>query len=229
MLAIKSNEARVSMRILLVEDDPIIGDGLVAGLELDAFAVDWSETKSSALTALKTAEYDLVILDIGLPDGSGLDILKSLRRDKNDIPVLILTAYDELSDKIKGLDQGADDYLVKPFDLDELRARIRALQRRAKGRSNPVIEVADISLDPSKLEVLKQGNVVAMGPKEFAILRVLMENHGRILSKAQIEDKLYGWNIEIESNTIEVHIHGIRKKLGKDLVKTIRNVGYRIP
>ncbi len=216
------------MRVLVVEDDPIIGDGLVAGLQLENFAVDWCETKSSADTALRTCNYDLMVLDIGLPDGSGLDILKSLRRDKNDLPVLILTAYDELSDKIKGLDLGADDYLVKPFDLDELRARIRALQRRAKGRSNPVIEVGNLQLDPSRMQVTQGGNPVALGPKEFAILRVLMEHHGRILSKAQIEDKLYGWDMEVESNTIEVHIHGIRKKLGKHIVKTIRNVGYRI-
>lgn len=216
------------MRILIVEDDPIIGDGLSAGLQLDNFAVDWSETMNHAEGALKTNDYDVVVLDIGLPDGSGLDILKNLRKTQNDIPVLLLTAYDELSDKIKGLDLGADDYLVKPFDLDELRARIRALQRRAKGRSNPVIEVGNLRMDPAKLEILKDGEKIPLGAKEFAILRVLLENKGKIMSKAQIEDKLYGWNMEIESNTIEVHIHGIRKKLGKELVKNIRNVGYRI-
>lgn len=212
----------------MVEDDSIIGDGLVAGLQLDEYAVDWSETKAAAESALSTTSYDLIILDLGLPDGSGLDILRGLRAKKNPTPVLILTAYDELSDKIKGLDTGADDYLVKPFDLDELRARVRALQRRAMGRSTPVIEVADITMDPSRLKVTKDGENIKLGPKEFAILRVLMENHGRILSKSQIEDKLYGWNMEIESNTIEVHMHGLRKKLGKSLITTIRNVGYVI-
>ncbi|MCC2607519.1 response regulator [Planctobacterium marinum] len=216
------------MRILVVEDDGIIGDGLVAGLQLDEYAVDWLETKSAAEAALSTTPYDLLILDLGLPDGSGLDILRGLRAKKNPIPVLILTAYDELSDKIKGLDTGADDYLVKPFDLDELRARVRALQRRAMGRSTPVIEVANISMDPSRLKVSKDGENIKLGPREFAILRVLMENQGRILSKSQIEDKLYGWNMEIESNTIEVHMHGLRKKLGKSLITTIRNVGYVI-
>lgn len=216
------------MRILVVEDDSIIGDGLVAGLQLDEYAVDWSESKAAAESALSTTSYDLIILDLGLPDGSGLDILRGLRAKKNPIPVLILTAYDELSDKIKGLDTGADDYLVKPFDLDELRARVRALHRRAMGRSTPVIEVANITIDPSRLKVTKDGENIKLGPKEFAILRVLMENHGRILSKSQIEDKLYGWNMEIESNTIEVHMHGLRKKLGKSLITTIRNVGYVI-
>ncbi|BDX07066.1 response regulator [Planctobacterium marinum] len=216
------------MRILIVEDDSIIGDGLVMGLQMDEYAVDWVENLKTANAALATNNYDLMILDLGLPDGSGLDILRKLRREKSSLPVIILTAYDELSDKIKGLDAGADDYLVKPFDLDELRARVRALHRRALGRSTPVIEAGDIVMDPSKLAVTRDGENIKLGPREFAILRVLMENQGRIISKAQIEDKLYGWNMEIESNTIEVHMHGIRKKLGKDLIKTIRNVGYVI-
>jgi two-component system response regulator QseB len=216
------------MRVLVVEDDSIIGDGLLTGLRMDDYAVDWVRNITSAKTTLATTEYDLMILDIGLPDGSGLDILRMLRRKKNDMPVLILTAYDESSDKIKGLDSGADDYLIKPFDLDELRARIRALHRRAKGRASPVIEVGSLAMDPSKHEVTLSDCPIKLGPKEFAILRVLMESSGRILSKSQIEDKLYGWDMEVESNTIEVHIHGIRKKLGKDMIKTIRNVGYRI-
>lgn len=214
------------MRILIVEDDSIIGDGLMMGLQMDEYAVDWVENLKTANAALATNNYDLMILDLGLPDGSGLDILRKLRKEKSTLPVIILTAYDELSDKIKGLDAGADDYLVKPFDLDELRARVRALHRRALGRSTPAIEAGDIVLDPSKLAVTRDDENIKLGPREFAILRVLMENQGRIISKAQIEDKLYGWNMEIESNTIEVHMHGIRKKLGKDLIKTIRNVGY---
>lgn len=216
------------MRILIIEDDSIIGDGLEVGLQMDKYAVDWVQTKQDAYAALDTNQYDLLILDLGLPDGSGLDILRSLRQQKNTLPVLILTAYDELSDKIKGLDAGADDYLVKPFDLDELRARVRALHRRALGRPAPVIQVGEISLDPARLLVTRNQDTIKLGPREFAILRVLMENHGRILSKAQIEDRLYGWNMEVESNTIEVHMHGIRKKLGKELITTIRNVGYVI-
>lgn len=216
------------MRVLVVEDDPIIGDGLVQGLSLDSYAIDWVKNKADTETALSTNTYDFVILDIGLPDGSGLEVLTQLRRNRNDIPVLILTAYDELSDKIKGLDTGADDYLVKPFDLDELRARIRALSRRAKGSSSPIFKSGQITLDPSTHKVTLTGEQIKLGPKEFAILRVLMEKPGHVLSKTQIEDKLYGWDMEIESNTIEVHVHGIRKKLGKDAIKTIRHVGYLV-
>ncbi|MFT6270029.1 MAG: two-component system response regulator QseB [Alphaproteobacteria bacterium] len=216
------------MRILIVEDDKIIGDGLVQGLLMDNYAVDWVETKESAYTALRTTPYDLLVLDIGLPDGSGLDVLKKLRLENSDMPVLILTAYDEPPHKIRGLDSGADDYLIKPFDLDELRARIRALQRRASGRGTPLFKSGDIILDPSTQKVTLKDASIKLGPKEFAILRTLMEKPGRILSKAQIEDKLYGWNMETESNTIEVHIHGLRRKLGKDAVITVRHVGYKV-
>ncbi|MFT6031003.1 MAG: two-component system response regulator QseB [Oleiphilaceae bacterium] len=217
------------MRILVVEDDKIIGDGLVQGLMMDNYAVDWVETKESADTALRTTPYDLLVLDIGLPDGSGLDVLKKLRREESDMPVLILTAYDETPQKIKGLDSGADDYLIKPFDLDELRARIRALQRRANGRGTPLFKSGNIVLDPSTHKVTQADVPIKLGPKEFAILQTLMEKPGRILSKAQIEDKLYGWNMETESNTIEVHIHGLRSKLGKEAVITVRHVGYQVP
>ena len=217
------------MRILIVEDDKVIGDGLVQGLLMDNYAVDWVETKASADTALRTTPYDLLVLDIGLPDGSGLDILTKLRTVKSDLPVLILTAYDETPHKIKGLDSGADDYLIKPFDLDELRARIRALQRRANGRGTPLFKSGDIELDPSTHSVTQADKPVKLGPKEFAILQTLIEKPGRILSKAQIEDKLYGWNMETESNTIEVHIHGLRRKLGKGAVITVRHVGYQVP
>ena len=216
------------MRILIVEDDKIIGDGLVQCLLMDNYAVDWVETKESAETALLTTPYDLLLLDIGLPDGSGLDVLKKLRRDKNDVPVLILTAYDETPHKVEGLDAGADDYLVKPFDLDELCARIRALQRRASGRGTPLFKSANIILAPATHKVTQAGETVRLGPKEFAILQTLMEKPGLILSKAQIQDKLYGWNMETESNTIEVHIHGIRRKLGKSAVITVRHVGYHV-
>ncbi|MFT5519503.1 MAG: two-component system response regulator QseB [Enterobacterales bacterium] len=216
------------MRILVVEDDKIIGDGLVQGLGLDNYAVDWVEDKESALTALTTTAYELVILDIGLPDGSGLEVLKHLRQKKDDTPVLILTAYNDIDHKLKGLDGGADDYLSKPFDLDELRARIRALRRRASGRTSPVLSVGSLSLNPATHIVTQNGNPVTLGPKEFAILQTLMERPERVLSKAHIEDSLYGWDMEIESNTIEVHIHGIRKKLGKDSIETLRHVGYKM-
>ena len=169
-----------------------------------------------------------MILDIGLPDGSGLDVLKKLRQEKNNIPVMILTAYDETSQKVKGLDTGADDYLIKPFDLDELRARIRALQRRSTGRGTPLFKSADIILDPATHKVTLADTPIKLGPKEFSILQALMENPGRILSKAQLEGKLYGWDMENESNTIEVHIHGLRRKLGKDAVITVRHVGYKV-
>jgi DNA-binding response OmpR family regulator len=216
------------VRILIVEDDKIIGDGLVQGLLMDNYAVDWVETKATAETALQTTPYDLLLLDIGLPDGSGLDVLNKLRREKNDLPVLILTAYDETAHKIKGLDSGADDYLVKPFDLDELRARIRALQRRASGRGTPLFKSGNIVLDPATHKVTLADVPVKLEPKEFSVLQTLMEKPGRILSKDQIQDKLYGWDMETESNTIEVHIHGLRRKLGKSAVITVRHVGYKV-
>ncbi len=216
------------MRLLVVEDDPVIGDGIVQALGMEDYAVDWVEDVESAQTALETNEYELLVLDIGLPDGSGLDVLKTMRDAKNDTPVLILTAYDDISFKVKGLDSGADDYLIKPFKLEELLARLRALRRRAGGRASPVLEVGNVTLDPSAQKVTKGGEVINVGPKEFAILHALMEKPEKVLSKAQLEDSLYGWDMEIESNTIEVHIHGLRKKLGKDFIETLRHVGYRI-
>lgn len=216
------------MRILVVEDDKIIGDGVVQGLSLDNYAVDWVEDKEAAETALAANPYDMLILDIGLPDGSGLDVLHALRTKGNHLPVLILTAYDEVSYKVKGLDSGADDYLIKPFDLNELLARIRALRRRAEGHASPKLRAGNVILDPASHRVTQNGQAIDLGPKEFAILQTLMEKVGRVLSKGQLEDSLYGWDMEIESNTIEVHVHGIRKKLGKDFIKTIRHVGYQI-
>jgi len=216
------------MRVLLVEDDKIIGDGVSAGLDLEGYAIDWVEDKESAETALDTNQYGMVVLDIGLPDGSGIDILKKLRERKNDVPVIILTAYDDVAYRVKGLDAGADDYLVKPFKLDELKARLRALRRRSNGKAEPVLKAKDIVLNPSTKTVTKGGQPVQLGHKEFAILQTLMENAGKLISKAHLEDGLYGWETEIESNTVEVHIHGIRKKLGKELIETVKFVGYRI-
>ncbi|WP_086933493.1 response regulator [Agarilytica rhodophyticola] len=216
------------MRVLIVEDDQIIGSGLVQSLTNNNYTVDWVETVASAQAALVTQTYDILILDIGLPDGSGLDILYKLRRENNQMPVLILTAYDEISSKISGLDAGADDYLIKPFDLNELLARMRALRRRSNGSGSPVLQIGDVVLDPVSHKVLLDNEEVELGAKEFAILHALMEKPERLISKAQLEDTLYGWNAEIESNTVEVHIHGIRKKLGKNIIRTVRHAGYQI-
>lgn len=216
------------MRVLVVEDDKIIGDGIVQSLGLEDYAVDWVEDIESAQTALGTNEYGVIILDIGLPDGSGLNVLKDLRSAGDDTLVLILTAYDDISFKLQGLDSGADDYLIKPFRLEELLARIRALRRRAKGRSSPLLQIDNITLDPAAKKVLKDDEMISVGPKEFAVLQILMEHKGKVLTKAQIEDSLYGWDMEIESNTVEVHIHGLRKKLGREFIETLRHVGYRV-
>lgn len=216
------------MRVLLVEDDKIVGDGVVQGLEMEGYAVDWVEDTDSAMAALRADGYELMVLDLGLPDGSGLDVLQNLRRRANDLPVLILTAYDATTYKLKGLDAGADDYLVKPFDLDELLARLRALRRRSHGRAAPTLRVGTVELDPHSKTVTLDGQPVNIAPREFSVLHILMENAGKVLSRNQLEDRLYGWGNEIESNAVEVHIHGLRKKLGKDFVKTIRNLGYKV-
>jgi len=217
------------MKILIVEDDKIIGDGIQQGLSLLGYATDWVEDKESGETALKRANYDMLVLDIGLPDGSGIDLLAGLRRSKgSDMPVLILTAYDDVNYRVKGLDAGADDYMIKPFELKELAARVRALHRRAGGRSSPVLKANDIELDPAAHSVTKAGQMVKVGPKEFTLLQLLMEKQGKVVSKQQLEDSLYGWSSEIGSNTVEVHMHGLRKKLGKELIQTIRNVGYTL-
>lgn len=216
------------MRVLVVEDDKIIGDGMVAGLQMEGYAVDWVEDRESAEGALHTNQYELIVLDIGLPDGNGMDLLKQMRDSGNEIPVLILTAYDDIHYKVRGLDSGADDYLIKPFKLEELAARLRALHRRSHGRATPIMILGDVTLDPASKKVTRGGSVINLGPKEFAILQVLLERNGKVVSKAQIEESLYGWDMEIESNTIEVHVHGLRKKLGKDFIETIKHVGYKV-
>ncbi|TVZ39260.1 two-component system response regulator QseB [Alteromonadaceae bacterium 2753L.S.0a.02] len=217
------------MRVLIVEDDKIIGDGITEALSMNGYVTDWVEDVESASTALKANLYELLILDLGLPDGSGFDILKKLRQNHDDTPVLILTAYDDVSYRVKGLDSGADDYLVKPFKLDELMARLRALRRRANGRSQPMLTAGEITLNPATNKVTLGGKEVNLGPKEFSILHTLMEKKGRVVTKVQLEESLYGWDMEIESNTVEVHIHGLRKKLGRHVIQTLRNVGYRVP
>ncbi|KXW55447.1 response regulator [Ferrovum sp. PN-J185] len=216
------------MKILLVEDDSILGDGIRAGLKQAGYATDWVQDGMAATHALKTGDYSAMILDLNLPKKSGLDVLADCRSQKNAIPVLILTARDTLSDKIKGLDSGADDYLIKPFDLDELLARIRALVRRSSGQSSAVIIRGELILDPAAHTVMLNNQVIGVSVKEFSILEQLLLNQGRVFSREQLEEKLYGWDDEIESNSVEVHIHHLRKKLGNELIRTIRGIGYVI-
>jgi len=216
------------MRLLLVEDDPLLGDGIRAGLGQDDYTVDWFKDGRSAEAVLKSEHYDLMVLDLGLPDKSGLEVLKQLRARGNDLPVLILTARDAISDRVAGLDSGADDYMVKPFDLDELSARLRALLRRHSGRAHSEIRHGDITLDPAAHSVSLAGKNVDISPREYAVLHLLLENEGKVLSRSRLEDGLYSWDGEVESNAIEVYIHHLRKKLGTSLIRTIRGVGYII-
>ena len=216
------------MRILLMEDDRILGDGVQAGLIQAGFGVDWAKTCEEGRLALATATYSCLVLDIGLPDGSGLDLLQELRLAGQPLPVLVLTARDALADRVKGLDKGADDYLVKPFELDELTARVRALVRRSHQRASPVIIYQGIILDPAARSVTLNGDVVELPLREFTLLEELLENQGRVLTRARLEQSLYGWNTEVESNAIEVHVHHLRKKFGSDLIKTIRGIGYMV-
>jgi two-component system response regulator QseB len=220
------------MRLLLVEDDAMIGESVRLGLRRDGFTVDWVQDGRAAELALANvaagAVYDLMLLDLGLPRKEGLEVLRTLRRNGNRLPVLILTARDSVADRVKGLDAGADDYLVKPFDLDELAARIRALLRRQAGRAAPVIQHGELALDPSTREVTFKGRALALSAREFALLAAFLDRPGAVLSREQLEEKLYGWNEEVESNTVEVYIHSLRKKLGQDFIKNIRGVGYMV-
>ena len=217
------------MRILLVEDDPLLGDGLTVGLRQSGFAVDWLQDGLSADLALQAEHFDLLVLDLGLPQMNGMTVLQRARNRGSTMPVLVLTARDATGDKIAGLDAGADDYLVKPIDLDELSARIRALLRRSAGRAAPVLSVGPICLDPAAHRVTLAGQPVELASREFALLQLLLENAGRVLSRSQIEQSLYGWRDEPDSNALEVHIHHLRKKLGGDRIRTLRGVGYMIP
>jgi two-component system response regulator QseB len=216
------------MRLLLVEDDSMIGEAIRAGLKRDGFAVDWVRDAASAAAALDTEPFELLLLDLGLPGGDGLELLKSLRGRGSLLPVLVITARDAVADRVAGLDAGADDYLVKPFDLDELAARIRALLRRKSGRTGPHLEHLGVVLDPATHRVTQGGADVALSPREFALLELLLERPGAILSRGQLEERLYGWGEEVESNAVEVHIHGLRRKLGAQFILTVRGVGYRV-
>jgi two-component system response regulator QseB len=216
------------MRLLLAEDDRMIGESVQRGLKQDGFAVDWVPDGRAAELALAENVHDLVVLDLGLPRKEGLDVLRSMRRRGDTRPVLIVTARDAVTDRVAGLDAGADDYLVKPFELTELAARIRALLRRSAGRAEPVVAYGDIELFPVTREVRLRAEPVALSPREFAVLEALLARPGAILSRAQLEEKLYGWNEEVESNAVEVHIHALRRKLGADAIRNVRGVGWMI-
>ncbi|MCK4708189.1 MAG: response regulator [Gammaproteobacteria bacterium] len=214
------------MRILLVEDDSLLGEGLYAGLQRENYSLDWIKNGEMALIAMMETEYDAVILDIGLPKMSGLEVLKQVRSQGNKLPVLILTARDEVSDRVDGLDAGADDYLVKPFEFAELCARLRALTRRSRGLTEQTICYKNIEIDPKAHSVKLDDKKIDLSRREFSLLEELLSSAGRVLSKAHLEQKLYSWGDEIGSNTIEVHIHHLRKKFGSELIKTVRGVGY---
>ncbi|ABX14375.1 two component transcriptional regulator, winged helix family [Burkholderia multivorans ATCC 17616] len=218
----------IPMRILLVEDDRMIAEGVRKALRSDGFAVDWVQDGESALTALGGESYDLLLLDLGLPKRDGIDVLRTLRARGLSLPVLIVTARDAIADRVKGLDAGADDYLVKPFDLDELGARMRALIRRQAGRSESLIRHGALTLDPASHQVTLDGAPVALSAREFALLEALLARPGAVLSKSQLEEKMYGWGEEIGSNTVEVYIHALRKKLGSDLIRNVRGLGYMV-
>ena len=206
----------------------MIGEALRAGLKREGFTVDWVHEARAAEAVLGSEPFELLLLDLGLPGLDGLTLLRRQRERGLAIPVLILTARDAVADRVAGLDAGADDYLIKPFDLDELAARIRALLRRRAGRPAPGIEHLGVTLDPAGHRVTREGAEVALSPREFALLQLLMERPGTILSRAQLEERLYGWGEEVESNAVEVHVHGLRKKLGSDFILTVRGVGYRV-
>lgn len=216
------------MRILVVEDDPVLSDGLKVGLALTGATVDTVDSCDKARAALATTSFDAVVLDLMLPDGSGLDVLDEVRAEGNLTPVLLLTALDEVADRIRGLDTGADDYLGKPFDLDELAARVRAIVRRGAGRASPQLAASGIVLDPTRLAATVDGADVTLSRREFAVLSTLMERPGTIRSRSEIEDRLYGWQEEVESNAVEVHIHNLRAKVGRDRIETVRGLGYRM-
>ncbi len=216
------------MRILLVEDDEALGEGIRVALKPEHYTVDWAHDGASALHALTHEDFGLAILDLGLPRMDGLELLRRLRAAANPIPVLVLTARDATADRIAGLDAGADDYLVKPFDVDELKARIRALLRRSVNRAQPALHYRDVSLDPVAQQVSYRGQPVALQRKEFLLLHELLAQPGRVLTRDRLQQVLYGWDEEAESNALEVHIHHLRKKLFPELIRTVRGVGYLV-
>ncbi|OHV13927.1 response regulator transcription factor [Kushneria phosphatilytica] len=216
------------MRILLVEDERGLGEGIRTGLKNEGYTVDWLEDGDSALKALQNEEFDLLVLDLGLPRLDGMTVLRQIRRNDAELPVLILTARDATEDRIRGLDAGADDYLPKPFDLNELKARIRALLRRRNGPSRLFLEHGGVRLDPVARQVTYQEQSVNLTPREYQLLHELMANPGKVFTRERLMGVLYGWDEGVESNTLEVHIYHLRKKLRSDLIRTVRGIGYRI-
>ena len=217
------------MRLLLVEDDAMIGEAVLQVLRDQHYAVDWVRDGAMADEALKSEQYDLLLLDLGLPKRDGLEVLRALRRRRSTVPVLIATARDGVADRIAGLDAGADDYVVKPYDTDELLARVRALLRRSAGRGEPVFEHKGVSLNPATREATVDGQPVSLSAREWAVLEPLLARPGAVLSRAQLEEKLYSWKDDISSNAVEVYIHNVRKKLGNELIQTVRGLGYVVP
>ncbi len=217
------------MRVLIVEDDPLLGDALATGLKQRGFETDWVRDGRDAQAAIRLEPFAAIVLDLGLPGLGGLELLRGERGRDNKVPVLILTARDAVQDRITGLDSGADDYVVKPTDLDELAARLRSLVRRSKGEPAPLLRAGPLVLDPAVRTVTRDGHSVDLQPREFTLLQELMLNAGRVLSREQLEERMYRWGEEVESNAVEVHIHHLRRKLGADVVKTIRGVGYTLP
>jgi two-component system, OmpR family, response regulator QseB len=216
------------MRVLVVEDDVMIGRAVADGLQADGHAVDWVRDGAAAELALKHGPYELAVLDLGLPRKDGFEVLKALRRARIEVPVLIMTARDAVADRVAGLDHGADDYLVKPFDLDELLARARAVVRRRAGRASPEIAFGGLTLDPVKRHVTWRGKRVELSAREFAVLEALMREPGAVVSRSSLEDSVYGWGEEVGSNSVEVHLHHLRRKLDPQLIRNVRGVGYRI-
>lgn len=217
------------MRVLLAEDDPVLGDGLRAGLGQQGFQVDWVRDGVAALRELGTGVYAAAVLDLGLPRLDGLDVLRQSRQAGVTTPVLVLTARDAIPQRIAGLDNGADDYVVKPIDLEELAARLRALVRRASGQPQPVLLAQDVQLDLAGRQALRAGVPVSLSTREFDLLDTLMRNAGRVMTREQLEQQLYRWGHEVESNAVEVHVHHLRRKLGAELIQTVRGVGYLVP
>ncbi|HTT01485.1 MAG TPA: response regulator transcription factor [Steroidobacteraceae bacterium] len=217
------------MRVLLVEDDQMIAEAVRTALRQDGYTVDHVADGGNAATALRSATFDILLLDLGLPRRDGLEVLKELRSRRDTTPVIIITARDDVQSRVAGLDAGADDYLIKPFDLDELAARMRSVIRRGAGRGAPVIEHAAIRLNTITREVYLAGQPIALSAREYAVLEALLQRPGAILSRTQLEDRLYGWGGEIESNAVEVYIHSLRRKLGSDAIRTQRGVGYFVP
>jgi two-component system, OmpR family, response regulator QseB len=216
------------MRVLLIEDDELLGDGLKVGLEQTGWTVDWVRDGAAGQSALTVEGFDAVVLDLGLPSTPGIDVLRWLRARGDDVPVVILTATDGVADRVTALDAGADDYVSKPFNLDELCARLRALRRRSAGSASPVLRHGGIVVDPGARSATRDGKAVSLSPKEFAILQVLMENAGKVVPRNRLIASIYGWDDDIGSNVLEVHIHKLRKKIASGALRTIRGVGYRL-